>query len=84
MKIRIENKWGKISTICLEGDLDFSTSPNVRDWASRLIQKDTNQSMVDLSDVGYMESSRLASLIDAQQGSSLFSASTINYPDDHL
>jgi anti-sigma B factor antagonist len=69
MKIRIEDRWGKISTVCLEGDLDFSTSPKVREELSSLIRRDTNQIVVDLSDVNHMDSSGIATLIEAQQES---------------
>jgi len=69
MKLRIEERWGKIYTICLEGDLDFSTSPKVREELSSLITRDTNRIVVGLSDVDYMDSSGLATLIDAQQRS---------------
>jgi anti-sigma B factor antagonist len=69
MKIRIEERWGKISTICLEGDLDFSTSPEVREELSSLIKGDTNQIVVDLSGVDYIDSSGIATLIEAQLGS---------------
>jgi anti-sigma B factor antagonist len=69
MKIGIEDRWGKISTICLAGDLDFSTSPKVREEVSGLIKRHRNQIIVDLTDVGYMDSTGLATLINAQQGS---------------
>jgi anti-sigma B factor antagonist len=69
MKIGIEDRWGKISTICLAGDLDFGTSPKVREEVSSLTKRHTNQIVVDLTDVGYMDSSGLATLINGQQGS---------------
>ena len=53
--------------ISFEGEIDLHESPNVRDALRPLIEKKVPRIYVDLTEVGYIDSSGLAVLIDAMQ-----------------
>jgi anti-sigma B factor antagonist len=55
------------SIVALEGEIDLHESPNVRESLRALIDKKTPRIYVDMTDVGYIDSSGLAVLIDAMQ-----------------
>lgn len=53
--------------VALEGEIDLHESPTVRDALRGLIEQQLPRVMVDMSQVGYIDSSGLAVLIDAMQ-----------------
>jgi len=53
--------------ITLEGEIDLHESPNVRETLRPLIDKKVSRIYIDMSEVGYIDSSGLAVLIDAMQ-----------------
>jgi anti-sigma B factor antagonist len=53
--------------VALEGEIDLHESPNVRETLRPFIEKKVPRIYVDMSQVGYIDSSGLAVLIDAMQ-----------------
>ena len=53
--------------VALEGEIDLHESPNVRETLKPFIAGKTPRIYVDMSQVGYIDSSGLAVLIDAMQ-----------------
>jgi anti-sigma B factor antagonist len=53
--------------VALEGEIDLHESPNVRETLRQYIEKKAPRIYVDMSQVGYIDSSGLAVLIDAMQ-----------------
>jgi len=54
--------------ICLEGDIDFSRSPGLRNQLIALLnQKQPKRLVIDLSGVPYMDSSGIATLVEVLQ-----------------
>ena len=54
--------------VCLEGDIDFSQSPGLRNQLITLLnQKKPKRLVIDLSDVPYMDSSGIATLVEVLQ-----------------
>ncbi len=53
--------------VSLEGEIDLHESPNVRDALKGLIEQKLPRVFVDMTQVGYIDSSGLAVLIDAMQ-----------------
>lgn len=53
--------------IALEGEIDLHESPNVREALRALIEQKMPRIFVDMTEVGYIDSSGIAVLIDAMQ-----------------
>jgi anti-sigma B factor antagonist len=61
---------GKITIFDLSGDIDFANSPRVRDSVLREIQEShTPRVVVNLSQVRYIDSSGVASLVEGLKAS---------------
>lgn len=56
-----------MQTITLSGEIDLYNSHRLREKLSTLINNDNPDILVDLSDVTYMDSSGLATLVEAMQ-----------------
>lgn len=70
MIINITERWPSIYVVSLEGPVDQSTSPEARKaMASLFKNEDLDQILVDLSKVSYIESSGIATLVEALQKS---------------
>jgi anti-sigma B factor antagonist len=67
MKIDVREIMSGIYLVVLEGDVDMSTSPQVRKSLASVFQKGNAQVIVDLSGVPYMDSSGIATLIEGLQ-----------------
>lgn len=67
MKIDVEQIRPGIYWVALEGDVDMSTSPDVRKAMAPIFQKGNTQIIVDLTRVPYMDSSGIATLIEGLQ-----------------
>ena len=67
MKHRIEQKGAGI-VVFLEGDVDLQSSPRARDVLLEAVER-SDRVVVDLSAVGYIDSSGIAALVEALQRS---------------
>ena len=69
MRIEVDEVKPRIYVVMLEGDVDMSTSPEVRNTLVPIFQKNATHVIVDLSSVDYMDSSGIATLIEGFQRS---------------
>ncbi|MFZ2447866.1 MAG: STAS domain-containing protein [Syntrophobacteraceae bacterium] len=67
MKIQVTEKKPGIILLVLEGDLDMSTSPQVRNALMPLFRKAPSHVIVDLSGVPYIDSSGIATFVEGLQ-----------------
>ena len=58
-----------VATLLIEGDVDMSSSPQVRTYLSDLFEKNQKAIVVDLSKVPYIDSSGIATLVEGLQWS---------------
>ncbi len=56
-----------IQVVEVEGDLDFHSSPNLRQTLNQLADKKTPKIIINLKRVGYMDSSGIATFVEALQ-----------------
>lgn len=56
-----------IGVIRVKGDIDMSTSPELRDALVPMFNKDLNGIIVNLSEVSFMDSSGIATLVEGLQ-----------------
>jgi len=66
VEIREETK-GNTSVIAPSGDIDMSGSPTLRESVRRMLGAKPSKLVVDLTQVGYMDSSGLATLVEAMK-----------------
>ncbi|MBU1084388.1 MAG: STAS domain-containing protein [Candidatus Omnitrophota bacterium] len=64
MNIRSENKNG-ISVVRVEGNVDIITSPEFKKYLDKIAVSGSKTIVVDLGKVDYMDSSGLATLVEA-------------------
>jgi anti-sigma B factor antagonist len=69
MRIEVEERKPRIYVVVLDGDVDMSTSPEVRRAMVPIFQQGVAHVIVDLSGVSYMDSSGIATLIEGFQRS---------------
>lgn len=67
MKSRVTEKEKGIFLVALEGDLDMSSSPQVRNTLLPLFRKSPSHIIVDLSGVPYIDSSGIATFVEGLQ-----------------
>lgn len=67
MKIQIRNDADNIELVGLEGDLDFDSSPKLKQEFSKLIEKGAAKILINLRKVSYIDSSGLATFIELFQ-----------------
>ncbi|MGC4745545.1 STAS domain-containing protein [Micromonospora sp. DT201] len=66
MDFTLSTRQGRIGTVVeVAGDLDMSTTPELRDQLRKLVDSDTPVVVVDLTGVGFMDSSGLGVLVVA-------------------
>ncbi|GMW01077.1 MAG: hypothetical protein AMXMBFR84_22140 [Candidatus Hydrogenedentota bacterium] len=53
-----------VRTVCVQGEVDLNTSPQLRTAITKEVPKDTQTVAVDLSGVSYMDSSGVATLVE--------------------
>ncbi len=58
-----------VALISIKGEIDMLTSPEVRDALLPFFDKDVKGIVVDLSDVAYMDSSGIATMVEGLQWS---------------
>lgn len=66
MVVRIEERDGSV-LVSPEGDVDLHRSPSLRDQLRKAAAKRPKRLVVDLSAVPYMDSSGVATLVEAMQ-----------------
>jgi anti-sigma B factor antagonist len=66
MRVKIEQRLGKVFIVHLDGDVHYGTSPKVREEIFSLIKQRTNHIIVDLTGVDYMDFSGIATLAEAR------------------
>lgn len=66
MKIQMANQ-GDVSVVEMEGELDFHSSPELRTRLGELTSKQALKILIDLKKVGYMDSSGIATFVEAFQ-----------------
>jgi anti-sigma B factor antagonist len=63
--VRIEvEKEGDIVVVIVEGELDASTSPELRNKFEELIGQGENKYVIDLAGVGFMDSSGISAIVN--------------------
>jgi anti-sigma B factor antagonist len=67
LKIQVDEKKPGVFVAALEGDLDMSTSPQVRNALLPIFRKKVSHIIVDLSEVPYIDSSGIATFVEALQ-----------------
>lgn len=68
MKIHLKKK-NEVQVFELDGDVDFHTSPKLRDQLLKVIEQQSSKILVNLRKVGYIDSSGLATFVEALQKS---------------
>lgn len=66
MKVQVRNA-ENVSILDCSGDVDLYTSPRLRDALLAEIQSGVGSVLVNMSDVGYIDSSGIATLVEALQ-----------------
>lgn len=63
MQLNLDEKGG-ITVVRINGDIDINTSPEVKQTFERLVKDKTASVVINLDDVGYVDSSGLATLVE--------------------
>ncbi|HNX91205.1 MAG TPA: STAS domain-containing protein [Candidatus Omnitrophota bacterium] len=71
MQIRIEENSG-VSICRVKGDIDINTSPEVKKFLEPVIRGKKNKVMIDFSEVNYVDSSGLATLVEVLKNMKLY------------
>ncbi len=67
MNIRIDERKPGVFVVSLGGDLDMSSSPQVRNMLLPIFRRKVSHIIVDLSEVPYIDSSGIATFVEALQ-----------------
>lgn len=67
MNILVNEKKPGVYVIAIHGDLDMSSSPQVRNSLLPVFRKKVSHIIVDLSEVPYIDSSGIATFVEALQ-----------------
>ena len=67
MKIELQEKRPGVFVIVLAGEMDMSTSPDVRTTMAPLFRSGTARVIVDLAGVTYIDSSGIATFVEGLQ-----------------
>jgi len=67
LNIQIDERKPGVFVVSLEGDLDMSSSPKVRNILLPIFLKKVSHIIVDLSKVPYIDSSGIATFVEALQ-----------------
>lgn len=71
MKIEVTEQDGA-KVVAIVGDVDMSTAPELRQVLQRMVSDRPDCMVVDLSQVPYIDSSGLATLVECYQGTQKF------------
>ena len=67
VKVQIKNTAQSIELVTLQGDLDFHSSPELREELLKLADRKASKILVDLKKVDYVDSSGLAAFVELFQ-----------------
>jgi len=67
LNIQVDERKPGVYVVSLVGDLDMSTSPQVRNVLLPIFRKKVSHLVVDLSGVSYIDSSGIATFVEALQ-----------------
>jgi anti-sigma B factor antagonist len=67
LNIKVDERKPGVFVVSLSGDLDMSSSPEVRNILLPIFRKKAFHVIVDLSNVPYMDSSGIATFVEALQ-----------------
>ena len=67
MKLCVQERGPQVYMVVVEGEVDMSTSPQLRDHLTPLFKEGTSRVIVELSGVSYIDSSGIATLIEGLQ-----------------
>jgi anti-sigma B factor antagonist len=67
VNICVQERKPQVYLLAIEGEVDMSTSPELRSKLAPLLTEGTSQVIVDLSGVTYIDSSGIATLIEGLQ-----------------
>jgi len=67
LDINVENKTAGVVSVAVQGDVTLQTSPALRSQLKPLFSQENKQIHVDLSGVGFMDSSGIATLVEGLQ-----------------
>ncbi|MBN1688074.1 MAG: STAS domain-containing protein [Candidatus Omnitrophica bacterium] len=67
MKIQVKQESEGLELVELQGDLDFHCSPELREALSKLVDRQASKILIDLKQVGYVDSSGLATFVELFQ-----------------
>lgn len=67
MKINVTERKPGVFVVALEGDLDMSTSPELRNTLLPIFQRGASHVVIDLSEVPYIDSSGIATFVEGLQ-----------------
>ncbi|MGA2402485.1 MAG: STAS domain-containing protein [Syntrophobacteraceae bacterium] len=67
MNIQVNQRKPGVFVVSLAGDLDMSSSPQVRDVLLPIFRKELSHLVVDLAEVPYIDSSGIATFVEALQ-----------------
>jgi anti-sigma B factor antagonist len=67
VKISVHPQGPETSLVCIEGDFDFHSSPELRKELTKLAENQTKKILVDLTQVNYIDSSGLATFVELFQ-----------------
>jgi len=68
-QLQISQSGNEVVTLLIEGDIDMSSSTQVRAHLTELFEKNQRAIIVDLSRVDYIDSSGIATLVEGLQWS---------------
>lgn len=66
-RIGVDQRSDEEARLAVEGDLDVHTSPQLRDALAALIESGVRYFVVDLNQVGYLDSTGLGALVRSMQ-----------------
>ena len=67
MKVQIKSSAPNVELVELSGELDFHSSPEVRAAFTAPVEKQLKKILIDLTKVGYIDSSGLATFVELFQ-----------------
>jgi len=67
VKLSVQEKQPMVYMVAIEGEVDMSSSPELRAHLAPLFRKGTSHVIVELSGVPYIDSSGIATLIEGLQ-----------------
>lgn len=84
MNVTVTERESGVYVIAVEGDVDMSTSPDLRSALTPVFKKNPSHIVVELSGVPYMDSSGIATLVEglklSKKGNVRFTLAAVTRP----